>query len=161
MNTIRQLILAHAGLAMLVLGVMVEGAGAQEMDKTWGEQVRTLKAVDAERGQLFEQGNYAMFIHWGLYSHIGNLYKGKTYYGIGEWIMNRRMANIPAEEYKALASEFNPIKFDAEEIAKLARDAGMKYIVITSKHHDGFAMYHSKVNKFNILDATPFGRDPM
>ena len=161
MNTIRQLVLAHAGLAMLVLRVMVEGAGAQEMDKMWGEQVRTLKAVDAERGQLFEQGNYAMFIHWGLYSHIGNLYKGKTYYGIGEWIMNGRMANIPVEEYKALASEFNPTKFDAEEIAKLARDAGMKYIVITSKHHDGFAMYHSKVNKFNIVDATPFGRDPM
>ncbi|MCF7972228.1 MAG: alpha-L-fucosidase [Phycisphaerae bacterium] len=131
------------------------------MDAMWGQQVLKLKAADAERGQLFEQGNYAMFIHWGLYSHIGNLYKGKSYYGIGEWIMNKNMANIPVDEYKALAAQFNPVKFDADEIAKLAKDAGMKYIVITSKHHDGFAMYHSKVSKFNIVDATPFARDPM
>ncbi len=161
MNKMRRLTLAHAALAALILGGLVENADAQQMDEMWGQQVMKLKAVDAERGQLFEQGNYAMFIHWGLYSHIGNLYKGKTYYGIGEWIMNRRMANIPVEEYKALAGEFNPVKFDADGIARLARDAGMKYIVITSKHHDGFAMYHSKVNKFNIVDATPFGRDPM
>ena len=120
-----------------------------------------IKAGDAKRGELFEEGNYAMFIHWGLYSHIGNLYKGKSYYGIGEWIMNRNMAGIPVNEYKTLAKEFNPVKFDADEIAKLAKDAGMKYIVITAKHHDGFAMYHSKVSKFNIVDATPFGRDPM
>ena len=134
---------------------------SQDMDKMWGEQVMTLKAADAERGQLFEEGNYAMFIHWGLYSNIGNLYKGKSYYGIGEWIMNRRMANIPVHEYQALAKDFNPTKFDADAIAQLAKDAGMKYIVITSKHHDGFAMYHSKVNKFNVVDATPFDRDPM
>ena len=133
----------------------------QGMDQMWGERVMRLQVDDAQRGQLFEQGNYAMFIHWGLYSHIGNLYKGKTYYGIGEWIMNRRVANIPVDEYMALAAEFNPTKFNADEIAKLAKDAGMKYIVITAKPHDGFAMYHSKVSKFNIVDATPFGRDPM
>ena len=161
MNTTRLLTLAHAALAALMLGGIVHDADAERMDDMWGEQVMKLKAVDAERGQLFEEGNYAMFIHWGLYSNIGNLYKGKSYYGIGEWIMNRRMANIPVEEYQALAKDFNPVKFDANAIAKLAKDAGMKYIVITSKHHDGFAMYHSKVNKFNIVDATPFGRDPM
>ena len=161
MDTMRRLTIAHAALAVLILGGTVEGAGAQEMDEMWGEQVMKLKAADAERGQLLEQGNYAMFIHWGLYSHIGNLYKGKSYYGIGEWIMNRNMANIPVNEYQALAKEFNPAKFDANEIAKLAKDAGMKYIVITSKHHDGFAMYHSQASQFNIVDATPFGRDPM
>ncbi len=161
MDTMRQLMLACIALALLVIGGIVEGANAQQMDEMWGERVMKLKAVDAERGQLFEEGNYAMFIHWGLYSNIGNLYKGKSYYGIGEWIMNRRMANIPVEEYQALTKDFNPAKFDANAIAKLAKDAGMKYIVITSKHHDGFAMYHSKVNKFNIVDATPFGRDPM
>jgi alpha-L-fucosidase len=131
------------------------------MDATWGARVVKLRAQDAERGQLFDEGNYAMFIHWGLYSHIGNLYKGKSYYGIGEWIMHSRMAGIPIDEYKELARKFNPGKFDANEIAKLAKDAGMKYIVITAKHHDGFAMYHSKVSKFNIVDATPFKRDPM
>ena len=143
--------------AMAVQGSLL----AEDMDAMWGQQVLKLKAADAERGQLFEEGNYAMFIHWGLYSNIGNLYKGKSYYGIGEWIMNRNMAGIPVDEYQALAKEFNPAKFDADAIAKLAKDAGMKYIVITSKHHDGFAMYHSKVNKFNIVDATPFDRDPM
>ncbi|MCD6394329.1 MAG: alpha-L-fucosidase [Planctomycetes bacterium] len=147
-------------IAVMILGVE-DFVFSQNTDKMWGEQVLKLDAADAERGQLFEEGNYAMFIHWGLYSHIGNLYKGKSYYGIGEWIMNRNMAGIPVDEYKALAKEFNPVKFDADEIAKLAKDAGMKYIVITAKHHDGFAMYHSKVNKLNIVDATPFGHDPM
>ena len=161
MDMMRRLTLAHAALAVLTFGEMVGDTDAQQMDEMWGKQVMSLKAADAERGQLFEQGNYAMFIHWGLYSHIGNLYKDKTYYGIGEWIMNRNMARIPIDEYVALAGKFNPVKFNADEIARLAKDAGMKYIVITSKHHDGFAMYHSKSNKFNIMDATPFGRDPM
>ena len=136
-------------------------AFAESMDKMWGDSIVKLRAENAERGQLFEEGNYAMFIHWGLYSRLANKVKGKTYYGIGEWIMNPRMAGIPVDEYKELAKKFNPIKFDADTIAKLAKDAGMKYIVITSKHHDGFAMYHSKVNKFNIVDATPFSRDPL
>ena len=161
MNTTRILTLVYVVLSALMFGGIVQDADAEQMDEMWGEQVMALKATDAERGQLFEEGNYAMFIHWGLYSNIGNLYKGKSYYGIGEWIMNRRMANIPVDEYQALAGDFNPVKFNADAIAKLAKDAGMKYIVITSKHHDGFAMYHSKANKFNIVDATPFGRDPM
>ena len=114
-----------------------------------------------ERGQLFDEGNYAMFIHWGLYSLLGNEVDGKTYYGIGEWIMNPRMAGIPVEKYKQLAGEFNPTNFDAKEIARIAKDAGMKYIVITAKHHDGFAMYGSKACDFNIVDATPWKKDPM
>ena len=133
----------------------------EDMDAMWGERVVNLKAADAARGQLFDQGNYAMFIHFGLYSSIGNKYNGKDYYGIGEWIMNKAMAGIPVAEYMALAGDFNPSKFDADAIARLAKDAGMKYIVITSKHHEGFAMYHSKVNAFNIVDATPFKRDPL
>jgi len=134
---------------------------AEEMDKMWGESMVKLRADAAGRGQLFADGNYAMFIHWGIYSNLANKVDGKTYYGIGEWIMNPRMANIPAPKYMTLAKDFNPVKFEAEKIAQLAKDAGMKYIIITSKHHDGFAMYGSKSNSFNILDATPFGRDPM
>ncbi len=145
-------------LATLSLSTSVR---SQEMDKMWGESVVKLRAGDAKRGQLFEQGNYAMFIHWGLYSQLANKVKGKTYYGIGEWIMNPRMAGIPVEEYKALASTFSPEKFDAKAIAKLAKNAGMKYIVITSKHHDGFAMYDSKSNDFNVVKATPYNYDPM
>lgn len=147
-------------IAIIVIVMAVQGFSAQSMDKMWGEAGKP-QAVKAERSRMFEDGNYAMFIHWGLYANIANLYKGKSYYGIGEWIMHKRMAGIPVEEYQALAQKFNPVRFDADAIAKLAKDAGMKYIVITSKHHDGFAMYHSRVNKFNIVDATPFKRDPM
>lgn len=134
---------------------------AEDMDALWGEQAAQMDAAESERGQLFEQSNYAMFVHWGLYSHIANQYKGKTYYGIGEWIMHPQMADIPSEEYMPLAKEFNPVHFDADAIARLAKGAGMKYVVITAKHHDGFAMYDSETNVFKIIDATPFDRDPM
>ena len=100
-------------------------------------------------------------IHWGLYSHLANKWKDRTYYGIGEWMMNEGMAGADRNEYMAVAREFNPSEFDAKKIAKLAKEARMKYIIITSKHHDGFAMYHSACNPFNIVYATPFGRDPI
>ena len=133
----------------------------KSMDKMWGDSSVKRRAENAARGQLFDEGNYAMFIHWGLYSQLGNKVDGKTYYGIGEWIMNPRMAGIPVDEYKKLAKTFNPVKFDAKAIARLAKAAGMKYIVITSKHHEGFAMYHSKASSFNVVDATPFKCDPI
>ena len=150
-------IVAGLLISTLLSGILM----AQEMDKLWGDRVVKLRADKAERGQLFDEGNYAMFIHWGLYSQLGNKVEDKTYYGIGEWIMNPRMAGIPVKKYMELASTFNPEKFDAKKIVQTAKDAGMKYIVITAKHHDGFAMYHSKVNKFNIVDATPWKKDPM
>jgi len=146
---------------LLAFGFSQLSVGAERMDELWGERTVKLRADNADRGQLFDEGNYAMFIHWGLYSQLGNEVDGKTYYGIGEWIMNPRMANISVDKYKELAGTFNPEKFDGRAIARLAKDAGMKYIVITSKHHDGFAMYDSDANDFNIVDATPFGRDPM
>ena len=131
-----------------------------DMDKMWGNQ-KAGTSDGSERGKMFSDGNYAMFIHWGVYAQLANVWNGKTYYGIGEWIKHKNMAGIPVEEYKQVARSFNPIKFDADEIVSLAKNAGMKYIIITSKHHDGFAMFHSKVSDFNIVDATPFGRDPM
>jgi alpha-L-fucosidase len=107
----------------------------------------------------FREAKFGLFIHWGLYSIPAGEWKGKPIPGIGEWIMNR--AKIPVTEYEQLAGQFNPVKFNAEEWVQMAEDAGMKYIVITSKHHDGFAMYHSEVSKYNIYDATPFHRDPI
>ena len=104
-------------LAMAALGLS-GAASAQEMDNLWGDSVVKLRAENAKRGQLFNDGNYAMFIHWGLYSNLGNKVDGKTYYGIGEWIMNPRMANIPPAKYRELAKEFNPVKIDAMAIAK-------------------------------------------
>ena len=145
-------------LIVMTLGLMSLGIQAQEMNEMWGTST---SKQSIKRGRYFIDGNYCMFIHWGLYSHLSNKWNGRTYYGIGEWLMNPSLANIPVDEYKAVAKEFNPVEFNAKEIAQLAKDAGMKYIIITSKHHDGFAMYHSKANNFNIVDATPYGRDPM
>lgn len=146
---------------VLAAGISLGMAAEKNMDELWGEGTVKLRADSAERGQLFNDGNYAMFIHWGLYSNLANLVDGKTYYGIGEWIMNPRRAGIPPEEYKKLAGSFDPTEFDAKAIVQLAKDAGMKYIVITSKHHDGFAMYDSKVSDFDIVDSTPWAKDPM
>ena len=111
------------------------------------------------RLEWFREARFGMFIHWGLYSIPAGRWNGKEVPGIGEWIMNS--ASIPVADYKALASNFNPTKFSAEEIVGLAKSAGMKYIVITSKHHDGFAMFGSKADPFNIVNATPFKRDPL
>ena len=121
----------------------------------------TLSADELKQKRLrwFRDARFGMMIHWGIYSVPAGEWKGKLIPGLGEWIMNR--AKIPVVEYEQLAKQFNPVKFNAEEIVGLAKNAGMKYIVITSKHHDGFAMYHSAVSKYNIVDATPFKRDPM
>src|SRR6516162_9060073 len=100
-----------------------------------------------------------MFVHWGLYAIPAGEWKGKPVPGIGEWVMNR--ARIPVSEYEELAKQFNPVKFNADEWVSIAKNAGMKYIVITAKHHDGFAMFHSQASAFNIYDATPFHRDPL
>jgi alpha-L-fucosidase len=112
-----------------------------------------------EKMKWFRDAKFGLFIHLGLYSVPAGEWKGKPITGIGEWIMNR--AKIPVKEYEQLATQFNPTQFNAEAWVQMAQDAGMKYIVITSKHHDGFAMYGSKVSKYNIVDATPFKRDPL
>jgi alpha-L-fucosidase len=107
--------------------------------------------------QWFKDAKYGLFIHWGLYSILAGEYKGKKTPNIGEWIMNH--LDIPVKEYEKLAARFNPQKFNAGEIALMAKRWGMKYVAITAKHHDGFAMYHSKCNPYNVVDATPFKRD--
>ncbi|MBS1821504.1 MAG: alpha-L-fucosidase [Acidobacteria bacterium] len=107
----------------------------------------------------WRDARFGMFIHWGLYSIPAGEWNGKRTDHIGEWIMND--LSIPVADYKAFAKQFNPTGFSAHDIVALAKAAGMKYIVITSKHHDGFAMFGSKVDPFNIVDATPFHRDPL
>lgn len=109
--------------------------------------------------QWWKDAKYGLFIHWGLYSQLAGSWRGREVVGIGEWIMKR--LDIPVADYEQVAKEFNPAAFDAAQWVQLAVDAGMKYIVITAKHHDGFAMYHSRCSKYNIVDATPFGRDPI
>ncbi|MFQ3264903.1 MAG: alpha-L-fucosidase [Alteromonadaceae bacterium] len=135
---------------------------AQTMDELWGDNdLDNAKHANAERGAWFSQDKYSMFIHWGLYSIPAGEWQGKTYYGISEWLMSNRVADISVDEYKELAKQFNPAAFDAKAIVQLAIDAGMKNIVITAKHHEGFAMYHSKSSDYDIADATSFKRDPL
>jgi alpha-L-fucosidase len=112
-----------------------------------------------EKMQWFREAKFGLFIHWGLYAVPAGEWKGEQIPRLGEWIMNR--AHIPVSEYERLALQFNPVKFNAEEWVKMAEDAGMKYLVITSKHHDGFALYGSKNTLYNVVDATPWHRDPL
>ncbi|SMP69371.1 alpha-L-fucosidase [Neorhodopirellula lusitana] len=118
--------------------------------------------TDAERDARlawWREGKFGMFVHWGIYSTTGGLYKGQKLPNSAEWMMAR--GKIPIAEYSKYADQFNPTKFDADEFVARAKQAGMKYIVITAKHHDGFAMFGSKCNDYNVVDATPYGRDIM
>jgi len=145
---------------IVILAALARSTAAfsEEMDKMWGESVGRTGSEKSDRVALFRDGKYGMFIHWGLFSSLGGQWKGQTFYGIGEWI--KRQMNISEADYMALAKDFNPADFDARAIAQLAKGAGMKWIIITAKHHEGFAMFKS-AHPFNIVDATPFHRDPM
>jgi alpha-L-fucosidase len=117
------------------------------------------KAERDKRMGWWRDARFGMFIHWGLYAVPAGAYDGKEVKGLGEWIMNR--GKIPVADYAAFAKQFNPTDFNADEWVGIAKSAGMKYIVMTAKHHDGFAMFHSLADPFNIYDATPFKRDPI
>ncbi len=106
----------------------------------------------------WREAKFGMFIHWGLYSIPAGTWKGKQGEGIGEWIMFSQ--KIPIPEYEQLVPQFNPVKFDAAEWVRIAKAAGQKYIVITTKHHDGFALFDSRVSDYDVM-ATPFKRDIM
>ena len=111
------------------------------------------------RMHWWRQSRFGMFIHWGLYAQLAGVYDGKPVGGYGEWIMHT--AKIPVAAYAANAKQFDPTQFNADTWVRIAKAAGMKYIVMTAKHHEGFAMYHSHVGTYNIYDATPFKRDPI
>lgn len=107
----------------------------------------------------FKSAKYGLMIHWGLYSLTAGEWKANRTPSLGEWVQS--YFRIPNREYHSLAGAFNPIFFNAEDWVLLAKNSGMRYIVVTSKHHDGFALYHSKVSRFNLFDAAPFGRDAL
>ena len=100
-----------------------------------------------EAREWFQDAKFGLFVHWGVYCILAK----------GEWVMFRD--EIPVDEYEKLAPRFNPVKFDADEWCRMVKDAGMRYITITSKHHDGFAMFDSKVSDYDIVDSTPYGKD--
>ncbi len=117
--------------------------------------VSTARADD--RMAWFKDARFGMFIHWGIYAVPAGEWEGKTNYA--EWF--QLQTAMPAAEYAKFAQQFNPTQFDAKAWAHVAKQAGMKYVVITAKHHDGFCMYDSKLTDYDIVDATPYHKDPM
>lgn len=115
------------------------------------------KAEKDQRMQWWRDARFGMFIHWGVYAVPAGYYKGKEVKGIGEWIMHN--AKIPIPEYEAFARQFDPTQFNADDWVRIAKNAGMKYIIITSKHHDGFCMWNSQLTNYDIVDFTPYKKD--
>jgi alpha-L-fucosidase len=123
----------------------------------------TLSPLDdpatSPRTQWWRDAQFGMFIHWGLYSQLAGHWNGQTTTGFGEWIMND--LHIPLDQYAQVANQFNPTQFNAQQWVQIAESAGMKYIVMTAKHHDGFSMFDTSVNHYNVVDATPWHQDPI
>jgi alpha-L-fucosidase len=148
---------SRAAIALAIPGVFLAAflAGCGQ-DMRIGPAEKKALTQD-ERMEWWRDARFGMFVHWGLYAVPAGTYQGRRVDGIGEWIMNS--AHIPVAEYEKFAGQFNPIGFNADEWVRIAKNAGMKYIVITSKHHDGFCLWDSKVTDYDIMDATPFKRD--
>ncbi len=158
------LILAAVMCVLLATSCTQEEVKASDLDSQKAKQemvsrVEPIKPVllKGERMEWWREARLGMFIHWGLYAIPAGQWNGNKIQVIGEWIMEK--AQIPVAEYEKLAEQFNPVSFNADQWVRIAKDAGMKYIVITSKHHDGFCLWDSKVTDYDIMDATPFKRD--
>ena len=122
----------------MLFSMLVFGQGQKDYQPT---------PENLEAREWFKEAKFGLFVHWGVYSILGD----------GEWVMNNQ--NIPIDAYEKLPAFFNPIDFDAEEWVSMAKDAGMKYITITSRHHDGFSMFKTGANVYNIVEGTPYGKD--
>jgi len=147
-------LLALLGFVLVLYSCTNRKSTAQ---KEWVDPLNeTVEQRDA-RMEWWRAARFGLFIHWGVYSVPAGTYEGKQIAGIGEWIL--RNAKIPVAEYKSYAQDFNPVNYDPKAWVKMAKDAGMKYIVITSKHHDGFALFDSNVSDWDIADASPYGKD--
>lgn len=120
----------------------------------------TAQAQPADTTSLswFRNAKFGLFLHWGLYSQTAGDWKGHPAQGGEHFMLYER---IPLKEYARIADNFNPTEFDARQWVETARKAGMRYVIITAKHHDGFAMYNSPSSSYNIVTCTPWGKDPM
>ena len=139
----------------LAAACLIAFASAQTNPTASGESKEQRDA----RMAWWREAKFGLFIHWGVYAVPAGYYHGKPRPTVGEWIMCR--AKIPMAEYQQFAKDFDPVKFNADDWVHAAKNAGMKYIVITAKHHDGFAMFDTKASPWNIVQATPYGKDPL
>ena len=145
-------------LRLLWLAVLFSGLMLNRDRVVWAaETTQETPAEHDARMEWWRDARFGMFIHWGVYSVAGGEWDGKPVKGVGEWIMNG--ADIPRADYEPLAGRFNPVKYDPAEWVRIAKDAGMTYIVITSKHHDGFSLFDTKATDWDVVDATPWGKD--
>jgi alpha-L-fucosidase len=142
-------VMVGACLGVLMLGATRAANAAAQPEET--------KEQRDARMAWFHEAKFGLFIHWGVYAVPAGTYKGEKIAGIGEWIMNR--GKIPVAEYKAFAPQFTASKYDPAAWVALAKQAGMKYIVITSKHHDGFALFNTKASTWNSVQAAGAKRD--
>jgi len=134
---------------IILVALPTVGAGSPRPAAGVSAAQEQIPAERLEARTWYQDAKFGMFVHWGVYSMLG----------AGEWVMNNR--NIEVDDYEWLASTFNPVDFDAAAWVGLAKAAGMKYITITSRHHDGFSMFESEASPYNIVDWTAFGRDPL
>jgi len=132
------------------------GVSAFGADAAADSPAKETKAQREARMAWFHAAKFGMFIHWGVYSVPAGEWQGQKDYG--EWFLEQ--TKMPVSRYEKFRDQFNPVKFDARQWVAIAKDAGMKYLVITSKHHDGFAMFNTKLTDWGIM-STPFHRDPM
>jgi len=141
---------------IVVLLVLTTLAGRAEETASLDPYADETKEQRDARMKWWREARFGMFIHWGVYAVPAGIYNGKEIPGIGEWIMNR--GKIPMADYRKFADQFNPVKYDADAWVRLAKKAGMKYIVITSKHHDGFTLFESAATNWGI-GCTPYKKD--
>lgn len=158
---------------LLTFGIFAQDKGDEDKQMLNTGKIRDQKQIDdamsgwfresmktrEQRIQWWRDAKFGMFIHWGVYSLPGGEWKGKKVSGYAEHLM--RKEKIPRQEYLGIAHQFNPVKFNSDEWVLNAKKAGMNYLIITAKHHDGFAMYDSKVSGFNIVQETAWKHDPM
>jgi len=138
---VSRLIGSFRALALLLLSTSLLFCAEQ------GDPGYTPSPENLAARQWFQDAKFGLFVHWGVYSLLGR----------GEWVMHQEL--IPIPEYEKLPPRFNPVEFDPDQWCRMAKDAGMRYITITSKHHDGFAMFDSRVSDYDIVDRTPYGKD--
>jgi alpha-L-fucosidase len=141
----------------IVLGLVLAVCGAWPLSAAEPDWNRETKSQRDARMKWWRDARFGMFVHWGLYAIPAGTWNGEQLPGVGEWIMDR--ANIPVDQYEKLAGHFNPVKYDPAKWARIAKGAGMRYLVITSKHHDGFCLFATDTTDYDVVDATPYGKD--
>lgn len=159
MNRMQKILRPYLSLVVIAAGFYWPlNVRAEDANATNAASKESSAARDA-RMAWWRNARFGMFIHWGLYSQAAGYWEGKPTGGAGEWIMTDM--KIPREQYAKLAAQFDPVKFNADQWVQTAKAAGMKYLVITSKHHDGFCLFDTKATTYNVVDATPWHKDPL